>query len=132
MSLFGLIFGIILWIFWPLLWAGRRTWDASISVAFMLACSWRKKIPLPPVFNPILLLPASQLAFNIRIRKVRYLFISRFLSFYNIFYSYYIFIIPKIVTNIYKFFNQLVASGETYYISFYLNKGLKLACFFYI
>ena len=63
---------VLLWVCWPMLIIARTLWDNFITLVFWLACSWRKTTALPPVFNPVLLLPASQLAFNIRTRKVSY------------------------------------------------------------
>ncbi|XP_069181502.1 fatty-acid amide hydrolase 2-B [Procambarus clarkii] len=58
-------------------WAVRTTlqvvhwvWDTWVTLVFTLIMGWRRKSHLPPVFNPILLLSASELADKIRERKV--------------------------------------------------------------
>lgn len=65
------VFLAVLQVLWPLLQALRWLWDAWVTVVFVLVAGWRRKIALPPVFNPVLLLSASQLAHDIRERKVR-------------------------------------------------------------
>ncbi|XP_042239012.1 fatty-acid amide hydrolase 2-B-like isoform X2 [Homarus americanus] len=60
----------VLWAFRPVLWMVRWMWDEWVSTIFTLVVGWRRKSLLPPVFNPILLLSASELADNIRERKV--------------------------------------------------------------
>lgn len=55
---------------WPLLQVLRWVWDACVSLLFVLVAGWRRKIILPPVFNPVLMRSAAQLAHDIRERKL--------------------------------------------------------------
>lgn len=55
---------------WPLLQVLRWVWDACVSLLFVLVAGWRRKMILPPVFNPLLMRSAAQLAHDIRERKV--------------------------------------------------------------
>ncbi|CAL4087350.1 unnamed protein product [Meganyctiphanes norvegica] len=54
----------------PMLRLFRSGYDISVSLLFMMFMSWRRRTSLPPVFNPILLQSATELARNIRDRKV--------------------------------------------------------------
>ncbi|XP_071540461.1 fatty-acid amide hydrolase 2-B-like isoform X2 [Panulirus ornatus] len=62
--------GRVVRLIWPLLQVVRWAWDMWVSVVFFVAVGWRRKSVLPPVFNPALLLSASELAHNIRERKM--------------------------------------------------------------
>ncbi|KAK8384835.1 hypothetical protein O3P69_014416 [Scylla paramamosain] len=67
----------VLQVAWPLLQVVRWLWDAWVTVLFVVVAGWRRKISLPPVFNPVLLLSASQLAHDIRERKLTSLEVVR-------------------------------------------------------
>lgn len=61
---------VLLWIFGPFLRLIRRLWDGWVSVLFFFVMGWRRTTPLPPVFNPKLLLSATDLAKYIREGKM--------------------------------------------------------------
>lgn len=71
------VFVWVVQVLWPLLQALRWLWDAWVTAVFMLVMGWRRKIALPPVFNPVLLRSASQLAQDIRERKLTSLEVVR-------------------------------------------------------
>ncbi|KAF2343773.1 Amidase signature domain [Trinorchestia longiramus] len=60
---------LLLTVSWPLLRVLRRVYDRVVHAAFALFFSFKKKTPLPPVFNPNLLLSATQIAKAIREQK---------------------------------------------------------------
>ncbi|KAA0198023.1 hypothetical protein HAZT_HAZT009473 [Hyalella azteca] len=60
----------VLTLVWPVLRVLRRAYDSIVHLAFAAFFSFRKTTPLPPVFNPNLLLSATQLARAIREGKV--------------------------------------------------------------
>ncbi|XP_063596990.1 fatty-acid amide hydrolase 2-B-like [Penaeus indicus] len=61
---------VVSWVIRPMLRTVRRAWDLWVSFVFFVWMGWRRKSSLPPVFNPILLLSATELAQNIRERKM--------------------------------------------------------------
>ncbi|KAB7494953.1 Fatty-acid amide hydrolase 2-A [Armadillidium nasatum] len=70
MNLLRSVLGFYIRLFWPILVIVRRVWDFWVSVLFRLTVGMRRRSALPPVFNPLLLLPATVLAENIRQRKM--------------------------------------------------------------
>ncbi|XP_066943997.1 fatty-acid amide hydrolase 2-B-like [Macrobrachium rosenbergii] len=62
--------GIVMFLLRPFLRLARRLWDYAVTLLFFVLKGWRRKTPLPPVFNPTLMHSAVDLARYIREGKM--------------------------------------------------------------
>ncbi|XP_064094270.1 fatty-acid amide hydrolase 2-like isoform X2 [Macrobrachium nipponense] len=62
--------GIVMFFLRPFLRLQRRLWDYAVTLLFFVLKGWRRKTPLPPVFNPTLMHSAVDLARYIREGKM--------------------------------------------------------------
>ncbi|XP_076058754.1 fatty-acid amide hydrolase 2-like [Oratosquilla oratoria] len=69
MGMVGWTASVMLYVAKPVLRHVRWWWDLAVKMVFGILVGWKSRPLLPPVFNPVLLLSATQLAEDIRSRK---------------------------------------------------------------